>query len=72
MADPSPTARTHAEAAGLRAYADPLEMIEREPLDAVSICTPPVNHPELAIACLKRGLARALREATCRSMPVPP
>ncbi|MGI6208940.1 MAG: Gfo/Idh/MocA family protein [Anaerolineae bacterium] len=41
---------------GLRAYADGLEMIEREPLDAVSICTPPASHRILAEAAAAKGL----------------
>jgi predicted dehydrogenase len=56
VADPAPAVRMQATAGGLHAYADPLDMLERESLEAVSICTPPVAHPELAIACLQRGL----------------
>jgi predicted dehydrogenase len=56
VADPSPTARRTARAAGLRTYADPFTLIARERLDAVSICTPPTNHAALAVACLERGL----------------
>jgi predicted dehydrogenase len=56
IADRSVEVRRWARQVGLRAYADPLEMIAEEPLDAVSICTPPASHAPVAIACLERGL----------------
>jgi predicted dehydrogenase len=56
VSDPSPAVRRKARAAGLRVYADPLEMIAAESMDAVSICTPPATHANLAAACLERGL----------------
>ena len=56
IAERSGEIRRWAREAGLRAYADPLEMIAREPLDAVSICTPPVSHAPLAVACLGHNL----------------
>jgi predicted dehydrogenase len=56
VADPEPAVRRAARDAGLRAYADPADLIGREDLDAVSICTPPASHAEIAIACLARGL----------------
>jgi len=56
VADRAPAVRAWAREAGLRAYGDPLDMIARERLDAVSICTPPVAHAQLAIACLERNL----------------
>ncbi len=56
VADPSAGARAFAEQAGFPTYDDPLEMIAREPLDAVSVCTPPIGHPALTLACLERGL----------------
>ena len=55
-ADPSPAMQRRARAAGLRAYEDPLDMISREELDAVSICTPPASHAALTVACLEQGL----------------
>jgi predicted dehydrogenase len=55
-ADPSPVSRRKARAAGIRPYVDPAEMIARETLDAVSICTPPANHASFAVACLEQGL----------------
>jgi len=56
VADRSADIRRWARQAGLRAYADPLEMIAEEPLDAVSICTPPAWHAPVALACLEHGL----------------
>ena len=56
IAERSGEIRRWAREVGLRAYADPLEMIAREPLDAVSICTPPVSHAPLAVACLGHNL----------------
>lgn len=41
---------------GARAYADALEMMDSERLDAVSICTPPRAHSALTIAAAARGL----------------
>lgn len=38
-----------------RAYGDPKEMLAREDLDAVSICTPNKFHAELSIAALQAG-----------------
>jgi len=54
--DPLPAARQRASEAGLRAYSDSLAMLESERLNAVSICTPPADHAQLAIACFERGL----------------
>jgi UDP-N-acetylglucosamine 3-dehydrogenase len=56
ISDPSATARQGATDAGLKAYDDPFAMVAREGLDAVSVCTPPVAHGPLALACLERGL----------------
>lgn len=40
-----------------QAYADGLDLIEKEPLDAVSICTPVMTHEELFLAAADRGMA---------------
>src|SRR5262245_52772221 len=56
ITDRSAEIRRWALQAGLRAYTDPLEMIAQEPLDAVSLCTPPASHAPVAVACLERGL----------------
>jgi len=44
-----------AEAGIADAYTDPMEVIQREDLDAVSIITPPGAHHALAIAALRAG-----------------
>lgn len=56
VCDPTPAVRRWARSEGLRSYADPLEMIGREKLDAVSIASPPLYHAPTAIACLRAGL----------------
>ncbi len=56
ISDRAPAVRGWARDAGLRAYGDPLDMIARERLDAVSIATPPVSHAQVTIACLERNL----------------
>ena len=40
---------------GVRAYASCREMLEAEPLDAVTIATPDFLHREIAVACLRAG-----------------
>lgn len=59
LADTAPgRAREKAAEAGLpdaRSYDDPLDMLDAEELDLVSIATPPATHAELAIAFLRRG-----------------
>ncbi|NWG11071.1 Gfo/Idh/MocA family oxidoreductase [Candidatus Bathyarchaeota archaeon] len=39
-----------------RVYENAQEMIEKEELDAVSICTPPNTHFELVLECAKKGI----------------
>jgi predicted dehydrogenase len=56
ICDPAPAVRRAARAEKVAAYADPGEMLDAVPLDAVSICSPPVFHAPLALACLERGL----------------
>jgi len=56
VADRSREVRAWARGIGLRAYGDPLDMIAREPLDAVTICTPPAFHAPVTIACLERNM----------------
>jgi len=48
--------REVAERLGARAYASYVEMLERENLDAVSVCTPHPTHAEIAIEAMKRGV----------------
>ena len=49
-------ARARADEYGGAAYADYREMLEREHLDAVSICAPPNVHRDAALAAIARGL----------------
>lgn len=49
-------ARSRAEQYGGRAYTDFRQMLDREDLDAVFICTPPHVHGEIEFACIDRGL----------------
>ena len=56
VADRSADIRRWARQSGFRAYPDPFDMIGEELLDAVSICTPPVSHAPVAMACLEHGL----------------
>ena len=48
-------AQKQAEEFGTKAYTDAIEMIEKENLDAVSICTPPKSHLELTQAAAAAG-----------------
>ncbi|GBG06888.1 hypothetical protein PAT3040_01429 [Paenibacillus agaridevorans] len=41
---------------GVSIYADPYEMMDSGKVDGILIATPHYSHPELAIACFKRGL----------------
>jgi len=54
--DPDPAARRRAAELGIPAFSDLDEMLEATRPDAVSVCTPPACHGELAARCLKRGL----------------
>ena len=50
-------ARAMAEKYGCRAYASMEEMLEKEKLDAVHLCTPHYLHPPMALYAAKRGIA---------------
>ena len=39
-----------------RAYGDLTQMLENEDLDAISLCTPPFSHCEVALAALEHGV----------------
>ena len=52
-----------------RTYSDYRQMLQKEDLDAVSICTPNVYHSEMAIAALKKGCAVCLEKPIAISMP---
>lgn len=69
VADRLPAVRRWAREAGLRTYGDPLDMIAREPLDAVSICTPSVSHAQVTVACLERNLAVLCEEPLATNRP---
>ncbi|MBI2191644.1 MAG: Gfo/Idh/MocA family oxidoreductase [Planctomycetes bacterium] len=47
--------RQRADEFHARAYTDPLAMLEKERLDAVSLCTPPKSHRELTEAAARAG-----------------
>lgn len=50
-------ARAMAEKYGCRAYASMEEMLEKEHLDAVHLCTPHYLHPIMALKAAKQGVA---------------
>jgi myo-inositol 2-dehydrogenase / D-chiro-inositol 1-dehydrogenase len=64
--------RTRAEAltagTGARAYVDWREMLDREDLAAVIVCTPPMSHREPAVAALGRGLPVYLEKPIARTL----
>ncbi len=45
-----------AQSLDCNAYANHMEMIDAEQLDAVVICTPPITHPDIACDLAQRGL----------------
>jgi predicted dehydrogenase len=49
-------ARERAEKYGANAYTDMAEMLSHEPVDAVSICTPPFAHAEQVILAARHGV----------------
>lgn len=55
VADPAPEARAVAERAGVRAVADPLELLEDRAVEAAVVCAPPHAHAELGLAAFERG-----------------
>jgi predicted dehydrogenase len=72
LADTSPgRARERAAEVGLsdaRGYDDPLDMLDAEELDLVSIATPPATHAELAIAFLRRGVGVLVEKPMAASL----
>lgn len=48
-------------------YADFSEMLEREKLDIVSICTPPHSHAPLSIQAMKAGVSVLVEKPMCSS-----
>src|SRR5262249_61420172 len=55
VCDPAVSSRRRARQAGLPVYTNPLAMLAREDLDAVSIASPPLSHAPIAIAFLRAG-----------------
>ncbi|HYX86754.1 MAG TPA: Gfo/Idh/MocA family oxidoreductase [Gaiellales bacterium] len=53
---------------GARAYTDWGEMLERERLDAVLVCTPPAAHAAPVLAAFERGLDVYLEKPLARSL----
>lgn len=53
---------------GLAAYTDPLEMIESESIDAVSVATPPGTHNELAIDIASTGVDMLIEKPFARRL----
>lgn len=53
---PEHAARLARAAGGVPAYTDWREMLDREPLDAVTLALPPEVSPDVAVECLTRGL----------------
>jgi len=49
-------AQARAVECGAKAYADYVEMIDKEGLDAISICTPPAMHRDAALAAFALGI----------------
>jgi myo-inositol 2-dehydrogenase / D-chiro-inositol 1-dehydrogenase len=54
VADPAPEARAFAERAGVRAVADPLELLEDGSVGAAIVCAPTHAHAELGLAAVER------------------
>jgi predicted dehydrogenase len=55
VADPSSEARAVAERAGVRAVADPLELLDDPAVAAAVVCAPTHVHAELGLAVFERG-----------------
>lgn len=54
--------------AGAGVYVDWRELLEREALDAVWVCTPPLAHREPAVAALERGVHVFLEKPVARGL----
>jgi predicted dehydrogenase len=53
---------------GARVYADWRLLLDREELDALWVCTPPLAHREPAVAALERGLPLYLEKPVARTL----
>ncbi len=49
-------------------YSDPFSLLERDDIHIVSICTPPFNHAQLAIASLRAGKHVLVEKPMCCSL----
>lgn len=56
ICDPLPAGRRRAASANIDAYADLGTTLQHGRLDVVSICTPPADHVDTAMACLEHGI----------------
>ena len=56
-----------ASGTGARVYLDWQELLDREDLAALVVCTPPLSHREPAIAALDRGLPVYLEKPIART-----
>jgi myo-inositol 2-dehydrogenase / D-chiro-inositol 1-dehydrogenase len=63
-----PRAQAIADPRGGRAYGSWEEMLDREELDAVWVCTPPLHHREPAVAALDRGVHLYLEKPIARTL----
>jgi myo-inositol 2-dehydrogenase/D-chiro-inositol 1-dehydrogenase len=57
-----------AEPRGARAYTDWREMLDREALDALWVCTPPLHHRGPAVAALEAGIHVYLEKPIARTL----
>jgi predicted dehydrogenase len=70
VGDILPTAaELHAKTYGAKAYTDAVQMLEKEKLDAVSICTPPRSHRELTQAAARAGTHVLCEKPMAPSVP---
>jgi myo-inositol 2-dehydrogenase/D-chiro-inositol 1-dehydrogenase len=53
---------------GARVYTDWRELLDREDLDALLVCTPPMSHREPAVAAFDRGLPVYLEKPIARTL----
>jgi len=74
--------RPFAESFGCKAYQTHKEMVEKNKLDGVIICTPPLSHPEISLYCIENKInvicekpfsvesqsARAMRDAAKKAV----
>ena len=69
VADPVPEARAWAEAQGLRAFADPAQMLEATEPEGAIIATPNALHLAHAQACAERRVAMMVEKPLADTLP---